>query len=247
MADQMLADPLTINIDEQVYADSASVANGTTDAGEDLTSKRGGASYYDTLLWRLRSRIEGEAASGYMIAITSCTRKCGVSTVAANLAIRAADHHMTPVLLVDANLRFARQHRAFRIKEKAGLADVLIGGCPPTDAVYKSKFESLDVMPLGSSDRFERARIAAERVELLTKWMRENYSTIIVDLPEVNELRHALLLARKADTALFVIRAESVRRYEASKSITTLVEDGIQLGGVVLTRTRSFAPKWLIG
>jgi len=244
MAEQLTIDPLTLNHNKQVYADNIAAPS---EASEDLTARRGGAAYYDTLLWRLRSRIEGEAATGYIIAVTSCARRCGVSTVAANLAIRAADHHMTPVLLVDANLRFARQHRAFRIKEKSGLADILIGDCPPTDAICKSKFESLDVLPLGSSDRFERARISAERVELLTKWMRENYSTIVLDLPEVSELRHALLLARKADTALFVIRAESVRRSEARKSISMLVEDGIQLGGVILTRTKTFAPKWLVG
>ncbi len=244
MAKPMIAESTVVDIEEQVYADALAVPH---ESAEELTSRRGETTYYDTLLWRLRSRMDAETTGGYVIAVTSCARRSGVSTVAANLAIRAADHHMAPVLLVDANMRYARQHRVFRLKEKQGLADVLTGNCLPSEAISKTRFDSLDLLPLGSCDRFERARILAERVELLSKWMRENYCTIIMDLPDANELRHALLLARKADTALFVIRAEAVRRSEARRSVAMLHEDGINLGGIVLTRTKTFAPKWLIG
>ena len=244
MAEPMIAESNVIELEEQVYADGIAAP---LESGDELTSRRGETTYYDMLLWRLRSRMDAETTGGYVIAITSCARRSGVSTVAANLAIRAADHHMAPVLLVDANIRNARQHRVFRIKENPGLADVLTGSCPPSEAISKTQFESLDLLPFGSCDRFERARIVAERVELLSKWMRENYSTIIMDLPDANELRHTLLLARKADTALIVIRAEAVRRSDARKSVAMLHDDGINLGGVVLTRTKSYAPKWLIG
>lgn len=216
-------------------------------AKEELTGRKRGASYYDTLLWRLRSRMDAESTGCFVIGVTSFARRSGVTTVAANLAIRAADHHLSPVLLIDANLQFARQHRAFRLRGKLGLADVLTGGCAPAEGVYKTRVESLDIMPLGSKDHLDRARIAPEQFEELMKWARESYSTIIIDLPEAEDLRHSLMLARRADTALIVVRAETVTREDAQKAMIKMNEDGIHVGGLILNRKKRFAPKWLTG
>ncbi len=216
-------------------------------AKEELTSRKRGASYYDTLLWRLRSRMDAESTGCFVIGVTSFARRSGVSTVAANLAIRAADHHLSPVLLIDANLQFARLHRAFRLRGKLGLADVLTGGCAPAEGVYKTRVESLDIMPLGSKDHLDRARIAPEQFDELMKWAREAYSTIIIDLPEAEDLRHSLMLARRADTSLIVVRAETVTRDDSQKALIKLNEDGIRVGGLILNRKRRFAPKWLTG
>ena len=208
--------------------------------------RREGAAFYDALLWRLRAGMELEPQSGYVLGFTSGERRSGVSTVVANLAIRAADHQMHPVLLVDANVRSAKQHRAFRLKGDVGLADVLIGGGAPEEVVQKTRYPGLDLLPLGSKDHLDRARIAGDAIDQLDKWMRENYSTVILDLPEATDLRHTLLLARKADNIVFVVRAESSRRNDIKKAVTKLQDDGVSIGGVVLNRMRPYAPRWLV-
>src|SRR5450755_1964631 len=65
--------------------------------------QRPGAEYFDALLWRLFDRREDVDGVGYLLGVTGCARQSGVTTVTANLAIRAADHGLGPVLLVDAN------------------------------------------------------------------------------------------------------------------------------------------------
>lgn len=208
--------------------------------------RREGAAFHDTLLWRLRAGMDFESPSGYVLGVTSGERRSGVSTVAANLAIRAADNQMHPVLLVDANVRSPKQHRAFRLKGDVGLADVLVRGGTPEEAVQKTRYPGLDVLPLGLKDHFDRARVAADAIEQLDKWMRESYTTVIIDLPDATDLRHTLLLARKADSIVLVVRAESSRRNEIKKAVAKLQQDGVSIGGVVLNRIRQYAPRWLV-
>ena len=80
--------------------------------------RRRGADAYDTLLWRLQprlgeSRVKSDGA-GFLVGVTACDRKAGVSTVAANLAIRAADHQMRPVLLIDSACQQPADYHSIR-------------------------------------------------------------------------------------------------------------------------------------
>src|ERR1700675_4707976 len=85
--------------------------------------QRPGAEYFDALLWRLFDRREDADGVGYLLGITGCARQSGVTTVTANLAIRAADHGLGPVLLVDANDHHPQLHRVFGAKAGFGVAD----------------------------------------------------------------------------------------------------------------------------
>ncbi len=87
---------------------------------------RPGAEHYDTLLWRIAPRLETAGGMGLLLGLTSSDRQAGVSTVAANLAIRAADHKLGPVLLADCNFRHPTLHTLLR-KERLRI-DGCIGG-----------------------------------------------------------------------------------------------------------------------
>src|SRR3989304_4178616 len=50
---------------------------------------RPGADRYDALLWRLCACREDADNVGFLLGLTGCSRRSGVSTLAANLAIRA--------------------------------------------------------------------------------------------------------------------------------------------------------------
>ena len=83
--------------------------------------RRRASAKIDALLWRLKARLESRSEGAHVVGITSCCPGSGVTTTIANLAIRAADHHLGPVLLIDANSLRPRQHRQFRLNPKTGL------------------------------------------------------------------------------------------------------------------------------
>lgn len=196
----------------------------------------------DALLWRLKARLETRSDGGHVIGMTSCCRGSGVSTTIANLAIRAADHHLGPVLLIDANSLRPRQHRLFSLKAKAGLADILIGNVAPGEVALQTKIQGLDLLPMGSVARMEMSRIMPENHDELIHWVRSNYSLVFVDLPLIEELRHSLLFAKSADLALVAVRSDTVPRDEVVSQIERLTSDGVNVAGTLLTRRRVFTP-----
>ncbi len=223
----------------------AHVASSPLGVGSGMTPRRRGAEYYDTILWRLRT--DSDPGQATMLGVTGCGRRNGVSTIAANLAIRAADHRMSPVLMVDANLHNPKQHRSFRMHDAAGLAEVLSGSAPLEACVHASSVDGLDVMPLGAVHLLDRASIDPQRFQSLMTELRDQYRTVVFDLPEADEMRHALLFARALDAAVFAIRSESVRRRDAQVAVSRLKGDGVKVVGAVLTRKKRYAPAWLVG
>ncbi|HEY4235258.1 MAG TPA: CpsD/CapB family tyrosine-protein kinase [Lacipirellulaceae bacterium] len=207
--------------------------------------QRPGAEYFDALLWRLFDRGHDAGGAGYLLGVTGCARQSGVSTVAANLAIRAADHGLGPVLLVDANDHHPQLHRLIGAKSRAGLAEVLTGQASLAAAVQPTHVPGLQLLPLGSAGLLKRIRIDSARPEQLVAELRELYSLVLVDLPGACQMSHALWLAHALDGAVLVIRSERIGRGVAHECQRRLAQDGIQILGAVLTDQHTYLPNWL--
>lgn len=209
-----------------------------------LTLRRRGAENYDTLLWRLIGKRDEQQQGGFVVAVTGCDAKSGVSTVAANLAIRAADNQLGQVVLVDANAKRPKVDRLFRLRNAQGLADVMSGSCELGDALHSTNVEGLDTMPIGTPGLFERTSWDPGRFEALLSELADEYSLVVFDLPEATQLQHGLLIARQADAAVLVVRSQAVKRKEGRLLVERLTSDGVNLVGAVLTRQKQYIPRW---
>lgn len=199
----------------------------------------------DMLLWRLRARTKVDDKLGTIIGLSSCGPKSGVTTLATNLSVRAANNHMGPVLLIDANDGSPRLHRIFRQDGKTGLLDLLVGSKTPDEAIQQTSVKDLDLLPLGSRDSLRDGRIIPENYSHFAMWIREHYRTVFIDFPAVESMRQALMLARLTDITVVAVRSEAARRSEVAGSIERLTEDGVNVGGTILTRRRIYTPRWL--
>lgn len=206
--------------------------------------RRRGSDYYDSILWRLRSE-EQESSEAFMAGVLGCSTKSGATTVASNLAIRSADHRMGPVLLVDANEQRPALERAFKLYDAQGFADVLMGECDTADAVHSTSVEGLQVMPLGTRGLMGRASVDPAGMRSLLNELRQDYATVIFDLPEADRMRHGLLIARQLDATLLVLKSETIRRKAAATLRHRLQQDGLNVVGAVMTQHKTYAPNWL--
>ena len=77
------------------------------------------------------------------------------------------------------------------------------------------------------------------------QWARERYAMILVDLPQIDDLRHGLMIARQADMALVSVRSDFVSRTAAVQSVQRLISDGVKVAGTILSRQTTFTPKLL--
>ncbi|MEM9185976.1 MAG: CpsD/CapB family tyrosine-protein kinase [Planctomycetota bacterium] len=212
-------------------------------AAASKSQRRRGSEYYDTILWRARPQ---SAASdrAFTLAVTGCDRRSGVSTVAANLAIRAADHHQSPVLIIDGNLENPSVARTFRLDHAPGFTELLSGECTLGEAIHASSVEGLSVLPLGDRGLVDRTRVDAGYVGNLFEELGGEFATIVVDLPPVDQLRHGLLLAKQSDAALLVVRSEATRARAARAATEQLTGDGVNVAGAVVTARKNYLPRW---
>jgi tyrosine-protein kinase Etk/Wzc len=168
------------------------------------------ADYYAALLRLVQSQQAERNLTTYTVGITSCTRGAGVTTVATNLAIAAAQSGNRRVLLVDANREYAKIAKLLRITGKGGLTDVLSGTALVGDCVQLSAVDFLSVLPAGSPNKtlgtdFEVANV----VDLLDE-LRSEFDLIVFDLPQAEELSECYAFAQVLNGTFLVIEAGRV-------------------------------------
>lgn len=209
-------------------------------------SFRPGVEYYDAVLGRLVER-PGTEHVGRLIGLAGCSRRAGVSTLAANLAIRAAEQHLGPVLLVDANVCSPRLARwlATTAAGGRGLVDVLASQAPLEAVVQATAVAGLDVLPLGERKSWEQAAFDVGWLDGLVGHLRETYRLVLVDLPEVDRLGQVAALAHRLDDALLVVRSERDRQRTAQRAVDRLLAVGVSVAGAILTQQHQYVPNWL--
>lgn len=210
-----------------------------------LTPRRRGAEAYDTLLWRLQPRMEGRLGGAFLVGVTSCVPRAGVSTVATNLAVRAADNRVRPTLVIDANTESPRLDRTFRLRKQKGFAELLAGGCSLEEATHATGVEGLEAMPLGSAELIDRVGLDHRLIDAMVETLRETYDLVVFDLPPAPRLRHNLLVARRLDGVLLAVRNEATQARQIQSTVEALRADEVELIGSVMTRQKHYTPKWL--
>jgi Mrp family chromosome partitioning ATPase len=152
---------------------------------------------------------------------------------------------MGPVLLMDANMSAPTLHTLFKQNDKVGLMDLLVGSSTPEEAIQTTSIDSLHLLPFGSKESVRNGRIVPENYGDIVAWIRDRYRTVFVDLPTIESMRHSLFLARLIDMTIVAVRSEAVRRSDLTTAIHRMTDDGVSIGGTILTRRRIYTPRWL--
>lgn len=231
-------------------SDAASARQSFPASGDDAARRaapvpvRPGSDEYDAMLWRIKPAVD-RVAGGFRLGVAGSRRRSGASTVAANLAIRAADLGLGPALLVDANFDFPAVDRIFRAASGPGLADACIDGLMLADVVRPSGTPHLDLAPAGRVERLSRAGLNSDVLCGLLREATETYEFLVFDLPAAENLGPSLPLAQALDAALLVLRSDSVSGAAARRAASRLAADGVPLSGAVLAQRRPDVPLWL--
>lgn len=198
---------------------------------------------YESILWRIDSRANTNETLA--VGLCGCLRKSGSTMIASNLALQASLQQRGRVLLVDANWRPPGILKTFSMPQTTGLYDVLSGDVSPREFEAQSVSDYLDVMSRGKWDEEQPSNVRSELIADMLSDLKMDYSLIIVDLPNAEDMRSALPLARQLDGTLLVARFEAVKQPQARRILRRIQEDGIEVWGSVLNRHREYIPKWI--
>jgi Mrp family chromosome partitioning ATPase len=205
--------------------------------------QRRGAEPYDSLLWRLQARQSTDSAKVATLGLIGCERRVGVTTVASNLAVRASELQLGPVLLVETSICEPRLTNAWGLVPTPGLAQLLAGEASFNECLRPGPAADLTVLPGGTLPRGETSVLEPGVIDVLLAESCADHRLVIFDLPAADQLQQMLLLAKQLDQVLLVVRSDSTRQRHAQRVADRLLDDGVPLAGAVLNRQRSYVPR----
>jgi polysaccharide biosynthesis transport protein len=184
----------------------------------------------------LRRPEEAAAAPrGRVVLVTSALPGEGKSTLTLSLA-RAAAGEGLRVMVVDADLRRPTLHELVGLKQGAGLVEVLRREVPLADVLATDPRAPLKLLP-GSKRLSQPTRLLGqEGIGALLTALRPAFDLILVDSAPLVAVVDAKLVAKLADTVLFLIRYGRTRRDFCELSLRGLRESGATIAGAVLTQ-----------
>ena len=168
-----------------------------------------------------------------VIQVTSPNMGDGKTTVITNLAVAIAQSGRK-VLLIDADLRRPRVHRAFGLTGKVGLAEVLAGAAEPDEAILATVVPNLAVMPCGRRPANPGELLTAPRFEDVLDDLRAAFDYILVDTPPLLAVSDPCVVAPRVDGLILTIRIAKNGRPGAERARDMLAGLKVNCLGLVV-------------
>ena len=173
-----------------------------------------------------------------LVALTSCAKGAGVSSVAAGLAASLSETGDGNVLLVDMNVEGGAAQQFYKGKLGCGL-DAALEVEARKDAQVK---ENLYIAsePVENSDHLPSV-LPKHLMGLIPKLRASDYDYIIFDMPAVTQTSMTPRLARLMDMVLLVIESEKTNQ-DVAKKVISLLEESKANVSTVLNKAHSYVP-----
>lgn len=155
-----------------------------------------------------RKKTEGPVA----ISITSAAPREGKTTTIANLAITIAQTE-AKIVIVDLDLRRPMVASLFNLMKEDGVSDFLIDpDCKIEQITKQTKIPNLHVITSGFIPPNPSEIISSQRTDVLLKELKDRYDYILIDSPPVIAVTDALILSKKVDMMLLVVKIDSTEK-----------------------------------
>ncbi len=172
-------------------------------------------------------------ATRKVFVVTSAERGEGRSWLAANLATMFAQLGER-TLLIDADMRHARQHRLFNIDNSVGLSALLTGRAGREIARRIHPQLRLYVLPAGIIPPNPQELLARPVFDVILDHFAAQFGLVIIDTPAISETADAQILAANAGSAVMVARRNHTRQARLAAAVEILTDTGVNVIGSVL-------------
>jgi len=194
-------------------------------------------SVYAESLRQLRTNIlmrdETQISESLMILSSApCEGKTMTTVALAEMAAKIG----RSVIVVDCDLRRSTMNRAFGWRMDYDIADFIEGTCLLDEAIHSPTELPFDVL-CGAGPHPDVAE------ELSTLWLKPMveelksiYDFVIIDGPALLAVADAIIIARAADTRLYLIEHDKTERSAVRDGLSMLYEMSMGIDGVILNK-----------
>jgi receptor protein-tyrosine kinase len=183
---------------------------------------------------QLMLRWFADAAGRKAIAVVSPGRGEGRSYTAANLAVVFSQLGQN-TLLIDADMRLARQHLLFNVENTVGLSGVLSGRSASAPLLRLTDLASLTILTAGPQPPNPQELLGRDAFTRLLNKFATMFDVIIIDTPAGNHYADAQMIAAHTGGALMLAHKDHTNLSGAVEFADNLRELEVALVGAVLT------------
>lgn len=168
-----------------------------------------------------------------VLSVVSAGRGEGRSFIAANLAVAFAQLNER-TLLIDMDLRHARQHHIFRAANEQGLSTLISGGSTGQEIQPIEGYETLSLLTAGPRPAHPQELLAARAMAPVLEHVRANYDIVILDTPAWSCGADAQIISAQTRQALLVSAPGGATRDETGRLVAALRQVGVTIVGATV-------------
>lgn len=175
-----------------------------------------------------------EKASQTML-VTSSVPKEGKSTVAINLGF--AFNQLSMVLLIDADMRRPTVGKQFNLPGfQPGLSNLIAKTHDLSECICVDEQSGMHILPAGTIPPNPQELLSSERFNRIMSVLKQKYQYIIIDSAPTQAVSDAMVLAKSADSIVYVVRANDTDEGLINNGISRFLMSGKRVDGVVLNQ-----------
>ncbi|MDS9468933.1 polysaccharide biosynthesis tyrosine autokinase [Paracoccus sp. MBLB3053] len=140
------------------------------------------------------------------------------------------------VIVVDCDFRRAALCKAFGWRPAKDFAAVLRDEASLDDAILSEATVGFDVLPVAKPVANVTDMLHPARFRAIVDKLSERYDLVLVDAPSVLHTADALVVARSAETLIYLVKWDSTPKKVVRQGLGALAEFGIAPQGIVLTQ-----------
>jgi chain length determinant protein tyrosine kinase EpsG len=181
---------------------------------------------------QLMMRLFHESQDRRAVAVVSPDSGDGKSFFAANLAVALAQLGGR-TLLVDADMRSARQHTVFGIDNRAGLSGILSGRSESKVFQQVAGVPGLFILPVGVTPPNPVELVERPAFAVLLRELTVKFDHVIVDTPAASIGSDFAVIASRCGSALVIGRKNVSRLSNLQALVMSLQQTPAQVAGVI--------------
>jgi capsular exopolysaccharide synthesis family protein len=168
-----------------------------------------------------------------IVLVTSPAPRDGKSMVSANLAISYASAGYK-TLLLDTDIRRGHAEEMFGVQRSPGLADYLRGQVAAADIRQETRVDGLTMIAKGSGQDFNLELLDSPHMDALLESLKADFDVVVLDAPPLAAGADALVLGRRADKVIVVLRAGETDQVLARTKLELIGNVNVPIVGAVL-------------